>query len=371
LLSLAQIGITEIELTGTATGETAAQRVAGQSVVFNTARFRFADGSTGSLSDVGLAYDPAPLGSAAEAGKTILAMDSLSFSRKAKHFRLTAMGGAVYIGPKKPAGALDPGAGRVGGATILDFKNRSIGLLAPIILDLDGDGIEMKKASKSKARFDMDGDGIRDDTGWIGKGDGFLVIDRNGDGAITTAAELSFLSEKADAKSDLEGLAVLDANKDGRIDKNDARFAELKVWADSDRDGITDSGELSTLGEAGITQIDLKSTTRESTAKPGDNLLLATASFTRSDGSVHTLGDAALAFDPSSAWSRSISGANVRGSEMADLLAQESSGDPDRARILQMVQAMNGFGAVSAAETGRLSSANDRGHYDYFASAMH
>jgi hypothetical protein len=96
---------------------------------------------------------------------------------------------------------------------------------------------------------------VRDDTGWIRKGDGLLVIDRDGDGLITKATELSFLVEKADAKSSLEGLAVLDANKDGKLTAADVRFGELKVWIDANRDGVTSVGELKTLSELGISEI--------------------------------------------------------------------------------------------------------------------
>jgi hypothetical protein len=173
--------------------------------------------------------------------------------------------------------------------------------LSPIILDLDGDGVEMKSIKKSKAMFDMNGDGSLDDTGWTGKGDGFLVIDRNNDGLITSASELSFTTENPDARSDLEALAALDNNGDRVLNKDDARFKELKVWVDANDNGITDAGELKTLEEVGITEISLSGRAIDGAAKIGDNVLISTATFKRSNGSTGTLGNVALAFKPGSA----------------------------------------------------------------------
>ena len=116
-------------------------------------------------------------------------------------------------------------------------------MLAPIFAG--GDGVDAFDEEAKGGRNERDGS--VDDTGWTGVGDGFLVIDRDGDGRITSAAELSFLTEKATAKSDLDALSALDSNRDGKIDKNDARFGELKVWVDADGDGVTDGGELRPL----------------------------------------------------------------------------------------------------------------------------
>ena len=49
----------------------------------------------------------------------------------------------------------------------------------PLVVDLDGDGIETIGLDSSNAMFDLDGDGFREKTGWISKDDGILVIDRN------------------------------------------------------------------------------------------------------------------------------------------------------------------------------------------------
>jgi hypothetical protein len=158
----------------------------------------------------------------------------------------------------------------------------------------------------------MDGDGSRDDTGWIGKGDGFLVIDRDNDGLITGAAELSFLTEKPGARSDLEALAALDSNRDRKIDATDLRFGELKVWVDANRNGFTDAGELKTLQELNIASIDLAGSATQQSVKPGQNILLATGSFTLADGTVRSLGDAALAFSPGGGGASALASAAAR-----------------------------------------------------------
>jgi Ca2+-binding RTX toxin-like protein len=388
LLSLAQAGISSIDLKGVATGETAAQRTAGHSVTFNTSKFLMATGGQGLLSDVGLAYDPTALGPSI--GGLALSTQTLTFDGKAKHFRISASNGALFVRPRELDGAIDAAAGQVSAASLLSFRNGNVGLLSSIVLDLDGDGVELKKKGKSDALFDMDGDGVRDDTGWIRKGDGLLVIDRDGDGLITKATELSFLVEKADAKSSLEGLAVLDANKDGKLTAADVRFGELKVWIDANRDGVTGGGELKTLSELGISEIGVKGTAFDDTAKLGSNLLLATTAFKRLDGSVGTVGDAAIAFDPSSL--KTPIGTGGQGLPDLGLMARLSAGgeaeqtvggssarentlplsdvDLDRLRVLQMTQAMSSFGSTPAASALAMGDVRATYQYDYFASAM-
>jgi Ca2+-binding RTX toxin-like protein len=327
----------------------------------------------------------APIADAPATALPTLAFATNSYGRKAGKFTIEARSGALHINPRGSNGALDSRANALGAATILNFKGKSVGMLAPIVLDLDGDGLDLVSSKKSNARFDMDGNGVLDDTGWIGKGDGLLVIDRNGDGLITSAAELSFLTEKPDAKSDLEALAVLDANKDGKLDKTDARFAEFKVWVDTNRNGKTDSGELQTLEQLGITEIGLAGRATNNKAKVGQNIVLATATFTRSNGSVGTLGDVAFAFKPSA---KQVPDVENSGSMESDFAAAALSGtdarlaamraatgfdfdaansneveDPQEARealysvtpdstdaqMAQMLQAMSTFGAASGA----------------------
>lgn len=317
LQSLAEAGITSIDLTGTPADPADAN--VRPNIIYNRTSFTRADGSNGTAFDAGIAFErPGANGNteiayagwsgelnpstdaAASNPLPKIAMETRGYDKKAKRYLLDIRDGGIYVNDPKAKGTVDPRAGVVSGAAILSFKNLHIGMLSPVILDLDGDGLDIKSRKKSKAMFDMDGDGRADDTGWVGNGDGMLVIDRNSDGRITGASEISFLTEKPDAKSDLEALAVLDSNKDGKLDAKDTRFGELKVWIDANENGISDEGELQTLAEQGITEISLAGRANAQKVKVGQNAVIATTTFKRTDGSIGTAGDVALAFDPSS-----------------------------------------------------------------------
>ncbi|HEX8655316.1 MAG TPA: calcium-binding protein [Allosphingosinicella sp.] len=388
LKTLTQTGIVSIGLVGTPTGRTLANTSG--NVILNTGGFTFADGTTGMLGDTILR---ASFGDVAD-GEGV-GFEARDFARKAGKYRLSADGGSLSIVPLKPRGLLDPRAGAIGPASMLSFRNRRIGMLAPVVLDLDGDGIELVKSNKARARFDMDGDGVADDTGWIGKGDALLVIDRNNDGRISGPGELSFLAEKKGAKSDLDALSALDSNRDGKIDSTDARFGELKVWEDRNGNGVTEDGELRSLVDRGIASIGLASASARQTAKLGDNIVLSTGTFTRTDGSTGTLADAALAFRPGhGASAQGFSDALERRLEALrsgldsqfqldafDFETQAEStgkvGEPqeiasgpvellDR-RTALMAQHMAAFGAHAGEAEWRLREQSQAARFDYFA----
>ncbi len=67
------------------------------------------------------------------------------------------------------------------------------------------------------------------------------------------------------------------------IDADDARYADLKVWQDANGDGISQSDELRSLTEAGITSISLSY--REVESQQGtDGQIAHQGIFTRADG---------------------------------------------------------------------------------------
>lgn len=165
--------------------------------------------------------------------------------------------------------------------------------VSPLILDLDGDGVETTSLANG-VFFDHDGNGFAEQSGWVGKDDGLLVLDRNGNSTIDDGSELfgnnTTLANGNKAANGFAALRELDSNLDGVIDANDAAYANLRVWKDADGDGITDEGELLTLEEAGIARIALNYTNTATTDANG-NQHLQTGSFTRSDGSTATITD--------------------------------------------------------------------------------
>ncbi|WP_300086319.1 hypothetical protein [uncultured Nitrosomonas sp.] len=167
----------------------------------------------------------------------------------------------------------------------------------PIILDLDGNGLETVGLA-SNVYFDHDGDGVLTKTGWAGKNDALLVWDRNANGSIDTGAELfgdfTALPNGTLAPNGFAALAALDSNGDGIIDASDPAFAELKLWRDASQDGQTGTGELISLADAGIVSLNLANTLKNQGLVNG-NVLSREGSFTRADGTTAAMGEFRLA----------------------------------------------------------------------------
>jgi hypothetical protein len=76
----------------------------------------------------------------------------------------------------------------------------------------------------------------------------WLALDRDGDGAITSRAELfgdhTVLPSGERAPNGFTALAALDDNHDGRIDRSDSTFARLLLWGDRDGNQTSSPAEL-------------------------------------------------------------------------------------------------------------------------------
>lgn len=171
---------------------------------------------------------------------------------------------------------------------------------SPIMLDLDGNGVETRRIG-SGAYFDHASDGFAERTGWVGRDDGLLVRDLNGNGAIDSGRELfgseTLLANEQKAANGFEALRELDANNDGVIDANDAAFAELRVWRDANGNGRTDTGELLTLEEAGVKSINVNYITSSFVDAEG-NAHRQTGSYTTVDGQTRAATDVWVRTDP-------------------------------------------------------------------------
>ncbi|HEX7931195.1 MAG TPA: calcium-binding protein, partial [Sphingomicrobium sp.] len=161
----------------------------------------------------------------------------------------------------------------------------------PLVLDLDGDGLELTGISLGKLVFDIDGDGYGERTGWVRGDDGILVLDANNDGQIKDVSEMF----GGPGQSGFAELATHDGNADGKVNASDAVFANLRVWRDLDQDRQVDEGELLTLTQLGITLLGVMGT--PSTATNTTNHINATGTFTRADGSTGTTSDIAFNLD--------------------------------------------------------------------------
>ena len=111
---------------------------------------------------------------------------------------------------------------------------------SPLVVDLDGDGVETVTA-EGGVYFDHDANGFKENSGWVGQDDGILVRDINGNGIIDNGTELfgnnSVLSSGEKAVNGFEALKDLDDNNDGIFDRNDKAWNEVKIWQDKNFNG--------------------------------------------------------------------------------------------------------------------------------------
>jgi Ca2+-binding RTX toxin-like protein len=168
----------------------------------------------------------------------------------------------------------------------------------PLLLDLNGDGQLATLREGQGAHFDFDGNGFAESTGWAGPSDGLVVRDLDGNGRIESGRELfgdqTLLPNGALATNGFQAIASLDTNSDGQVNSQDAAWSQLLVWRDADGDGVTDSGELLTMAEAGVSGVSTTYTSPNQTDANGNRIAQAGA-FTRVDGTTGKAGS--LLFD--------------------------------------------------------------------------
>jgi hypothetical protein len=152
--------------------------------------------------------------------------------------------------------------------------------ITPIVIDLDGNGIQTVARADAQGTFDLLGTGKAIASGWISGGDGFLAVDLDGNGRIDGIHELFGGNSKGDG---FAKLASYDSNGDGVVNDLDAAFGKLMIWQDANGNHQTDAGELFGLAEAGVASLSTGFTELPQLDAQG-NLHLERSTATMADG---------------------------------------------------------------------------------------
>ena len=136
----------------------------------------------------------------------------------------------------------------------------------PIVIDVDGSGFYLTDAQHGVS-FDFFGVKKSLQLPWIAQHstNAFLVLDIDGNGTIDSGRELFGNMTPQPKSSDANGFLALaeydkqanGGNGDGVIDYRDAVYSSLRLWRDSNHNGVSETTELHSLAELGVATIEL------------------------------------------------------------------------------------------------------------------
>jgi hypothetical protein len=138
----------------------------------------------------------------------------------------------------------------------------------PVLVDVLGDGLKLTNAHNGILFNVVPGKLLR--IAWTepNSDDAWLILDRNGNGAVDSGEEMFGNATPQPSpppgigKNGFNALAVYDqpgngGNGDGIIDEQDLIFSALRLWHDKNQNGISEPAELSRLTDLGLNSIGL------------------------------------------------------------------------------------------------------------------
>ncbi len=144
------------------------------------------------------------------------------------------------------------------------YEGKIRGWVSPLALDLDGDGLETTGIQKT---FDLNGDGRLDRTAWVGKREGLLAFDADGDGKVGSSGR-ELLGNNTDIDGSgkpgafdngyeaLRALAIKHLGEasvaDGKLDASEIKALENKVKL-----RLMIGDQIKTLSETGVSELSL------------------------------------------------------------------------------------------------------------------
>jgi hypothetical protein len=143
-----------------------------------------------------------------------------------------------------------------------------VGGCSPIVVDISGNGFSLTDVPNG-VTFDLEASGNPRQCAWtsIDADEAWLALDRNRNGLIDNGKEMfgNVIAQVPQTGVERNGFLALaeydkimnGGNNDGKISEQDFIFTRLRLWQDTNHDGISQTDELKTLSESGLEKIEL------------------------------------------------------------------------------------------------------------------